>query len=142
MPEEGSADHDPAHRGTGIDPAEADGPLPIRCTTSRPRVDICVVHLAGELDIATVPLVADYLQRQTVSLPAELLLDLAGVTLLGAAGLTLIVAATNNDDGIHGRLHLVGVTGNRPVERALRVTSLLPILDVHDDVQTLLDTLR
>lgn len=142
MPEEGSEDHDPAHRGTGIDRVETEGPVPIRCTTSRPRADICVVHLAGELDIATVPLVADYLRRQTATRPAELLLDLTGVTLLGAAGLALIVAATKNDDGIHGRLHLVGVTGNRPVERALQVTSLLAMIDVHDDVQTLVDTLR
>jgi anti-anti-sigma factor len=142
MPEDGSADHDPVRRGTGIDPVGTDRPPPIWCTTSRPRVDICVVHLAGELDIATVPLVADYLRRQTATLPAELLLDLTGVTLLGATGLTLIVAAMNNDEGIHGRLHLVGVTGNRPVERALRITGLLPFLDVHEDVQSLLDRLR
>jgi anti-sigma B factor antagonist len=100
-----------------------------------------VVHLAGELDIATVPLVADYLRRQTVARPTELLLDLTGVTLLAAAGLALIVTAMRNEGGIHGRLHLVGVTGNRAVERALQVTGLLTILDVHDDPQTLLDAL-
>jgi hypothetical protein len=48
----------------------------------------------------------------------------------------------NNDRGIHGRLHLVGVSGNRPVERALQVTGLLPVVDVHDDVQALLDALH
>jgi len=113
----------------------------VRCTTSRPRPDVCVVHLTGELDMATVPFVADYLKRQTVTRPAELALDLTGVTHLAAAGLALVVAAMNDDDGIHGRLHLVGVTGNRRVERALRLTGLLPVLDIHDDVQTLLDAL-
>ena len=113
----------------------------VRCTTSRPRPDVCVVHLVGELDMAAVPFVADYLKRQTATRPAELALDLTGVTHLAAAGLALVVAAMNDDDGIHGRLHLVGVTGNRPVERALRLTGLLPVLDIHADVQTLLDAL-
>ena len=120
---------------------EGQRPLPIRCTTSRPRADVCVAHLVGELDIATVPVVAEHLRRETVTRPAELILDLSGVTHLAAAGLALIVAAMNNDGGIHGRLHLVGVSGNRPVERALQVTELLTVVDVHDDIQTLLDAL-
>jgi anti-sigma B factor antagonist len=121
---------------------EANGPLPVRCTTSRPRDDVCVAHLAGELDIATAPVVADQLRRETETRPAELLLDLSGVTHLAAAGLALIVAAMNNDSGIHGRLHLVGVSGNRPVERALQITGLLAVVDVHDDLQALLDALH
>jgi hypothetical protein len=72
---------------------------------------------------------------------AELLRDLTEVTHLAAAGLTLIVAARNNEGGIHGRLHLVGVIGNRPVERALQVAGLSVVLDVHDDVSALLDAL-
>jgi anti-anti-sigma factor len=115
--------------------------VPVRCTTSRPRFDVCVAHLAGELDSATVPLVADHLRQQTVTLPAELVLDLGEVTHLSAAGLTLIVMAMNGDGGIHGRLHLVGVTGNKPVERPLQLTALLTVLDIHDDLRTLLDAL-
>ena len=119
----------------------AHDPLPVRCTTSRPRPGVCVTHVTGELDIATVPFVADHLRRHTADRPAELVLDLRGVTHLGAAGLSLIVAAAKDDGEIHGRLHLVGVRGNRSVERALRVTGLLAVLDVHDDLQTLLDVL-
>jgi anti-sigma B factor antagonist len=114
---------------------------PFRCTTSRPRTDVCVAHLVGELDIATAPFVVDHLKQQTATRPAELVLDLAGVTHLAAAGLAVIVTAMNNDEGIHGRLRLVGVIGNRPVERALELTGLLPVLDIHDDMQTLLDAL-
>jgi anti-sigma B factor antagonist len=100
-----------------------------------------VAHLAGELDMATAPVVADVLRRHTATRPAELVLDLGEVTLLGAAGLSLIITAMRDGDGIHGRLHLVGVTGNRPVERALQLTGLLTVLDVHDDLPTLLDAL-
>ena len=116
-------------------------PEPVQCTTSRPRSDICVTQLAGDLDIATVPLVADHLRQQTATLPAELVLDLSGITHLSAAGLTLIIVAMNDDGGIHGRLHLVGVTGNRPVERPLQLAALLTVLDIHDDLRTLLEAL-
>ena len=123
------------------DVTRADGLLPLRCTASWPRPDVCVVHLVGDLDIATVPVVARYLQEQTASRPTELVLDLGAVTLLAAVGLALIVDAQQDDRGIHGRLHLTGVTDNRAVDRVLRITGLRPLLDVHDDLQTLLDTL-
>jgi anti-sigma B factor antagonist len=102
---------------------------------------VCVAHLSGELDMATAPLLAEYLREQTAARPTELVLDLGGVTLLAAAGLTLIVRALNNDSDIHGRLRLMGVAGNRPVERVLRLTGLTSILDIHDDLQTVLDAL-
>lgn len=119
----------------------SEGLLPLRCTASYPRPGVCVAHLAGELDMATAPLLARYLREQTASRPTELVLDLGEVTLLAAAGLALIVTALKNGDGIHGRLHLTGVTGNQHVERVLRLTGLTPVLDVHDDLQTLLDVL-
>ena len=115
--------------------------LPLRCTASRPLPHVCVVHLSGELDMATAPLLAEYLREQTAARPSELVLDLGGVTLLGAAGLALIVTMLNNDGGIHGRLHLVGVTGNRAVERVLRLTGLASVLDVHENLQAVLDAL-
>jgi anti-sigma B factor antagonist len=117
------------------------GLLPLRCTASRPLPHVCVAHLWGELDMATAPLLADYLHEQTATRPTELVLDLGGVTLLAAAGLALIVTVLNNDGGIHGRLHLIGVAGNRPVERVLRLTGLTSILDVHDNLQAVLDAL-
>jgi anti-sigma B factor antagonist len=117
------------------------GTLPLGCTVSRPRPHVCVVRLAGDLDVATVPALARCLQEQTAGRPDELVLDLESVTLLSAVGVTLIVDAQRDDRGIHGRLHLTGVTGNRAVDRVLRITGLRPLLDVHDDLQTLLDTL-
>ena len=117
------------------------GLRPLRCTASRPLPQVCVAHLSGELDMATAPLLADYLREQTAYRPTELVLDLGQVTLLAAAGLALIVRALNNDSGIHGQLHLTGVTGNRPVEHVLRLTGLTSILDIDDNLQTMLDTL-
>ena len=123
------------------DYAGSDGLLPLSCRSSRPRPDVCVVHLTGELDIATAPLLAQYLREHTAHHPAELVIDLTAVTLLAATGVGLIATALHNQDGIHGRLHLTGITGNRPVERVLDLTGLSPILDIHNSVATLLNEL-
>ena len=95
------------------DSTRSDGLLPLRCTASRPRPDVCVAVLEGELDMATAPFLGEYLREHTATRPTELVLDLSGVTLLAAAGLALIVTALHNDNDIPGRLHLTGVTGNR-----------------------------
>src|SRR5918994_4086525 len=100
-----------------LDPAaltRSDGLLPLRCTASWPRPDVRVAHLAGELDMGTAPFRAEYLGEQTATRPAELVLDVSEVTLVAAAGPALIVTALRNDDGINGRLHLIGVAGTGP----------------------------
>ena len=123
------------------DSARSHGLLPLTCSAGRPRPDVCVVHLAGELDLATAPLLADYLREHTADGPAELVLDLTAVTLLAATGVALIVTALHNHDGIQGRLHLTGVSGNRPVERVLDLTGVGHLVDVRPSVGTLLDEL-
>ena len=123
------------------DVTSSDGLLPLRYATSWPWPHVCVVHLAGDLDIATVPVATRYLRDQTVTRPTELVLDLGGVTLLAAAGVAMILNARHDDRGIHGRLRLTGVSDNRAVDRVLRLMGLRPLLDVHDDLQTLLDSL-
>jgi anti-sigma B factor antagonist len=131
----------PKRPATMSDVSRSDGLLPLQCVTSWPRPHVCVVHLAGELDIATVPAVARYLRDQTARRPTELVLDLGAVTLLSAVAVGLIVDAQHADRGINGRLRLTGVSDNRPVDRVLRLTGLRPLLDIHDDLQTLLDSI-
>jgi len=120
------------------DSTTSDGLPLLTVTTNWPRPDVCVMGLAGELDIATAPELASSLREQTASCPAHLVLDLAEVSLLAAAGVAMIVQALRNDDGVHGRLHLIGVTDNRPVVRVLDMTGLSAVLDVHDNVEELL----
>jgi anti-sigma B factor antagonist len=123
------------------DATRSEEPLPLALTVSRPRAGVCVVHLTGELDAATAPLVARYLREQTSGRPADLVLNLASVGFLAATGVGLIITALRNDAGIHGRLHLIGVTGNRAVERVLDLTGVRAVLDVHDTLDALLDRL-
>jgi anti-anti-sigma factor len=126
---------------TMSDSIRSDGLLPLTLTMSRPRPDVCVVQLAGELDIATAPMLADFLREQTADACTDLVLDLAAVSILAAAGLALIVSAQHNEGGVNGRLHLLGVNENRSVRRVLTLTDLIKVLSIHDSVEELLDHL-
>jgi len=114
---------------------------PLTLAASWPRPDLCVVYASGDLDRTTAPTLTQHLQEQTAGRPRDLVLDLAEVRFLDAAGVAVIVNAQHNRHGIHGRLHLTGVAGNRPVERVLDITGLRPVLDIHDDVESLLTRL-
>jgi anti-anti-sigma factor len=120
------------------DSTRSDG-LPVTVTAHWPRPQLCVVQLAGELDIATVPSLAQYLREETAPGCAHLVLDVAGVRFLAAAGIGLILSAMHNDDGIRGRLHLVGVTGNHVVAHVLDLAGVMPLLNIHDNLEQLLD---
>ena len=120
------------------DSTRSDG-LPVTVTAHWPRPHLCVVQLAGELDIATVPPLAEYLSQETATGAAHLVLDVAEVRFLACAGVRLVLSAMQNDDGIRGRLHLIGVTGNHMVARVLDLAGLMPLLDVHDSLEQLLD---
>ena len=61
---------------------------------------------------------------------------------LASAGIALLLAAQSGQDGIHGRLHLLGVTGNHPVERPLALVGLLGRFDIALDREALMANLR
>jgi anti-sigma B factor antagonist len=122
------------------DATRSDG-LPITVAVHWPLPHVCLVQLAGELDVATAPPLVSLLREQTRSGPAHLVLDLGGVRFLASTGVGLILSAMHNDEGIRGQLHLLGVRGNRIVTRILDLTGLLPLLDIHDSLDDLLDHL-
>jgi anti-sigma B factor antagonist len=121
------------------DSTRSDGLQALTMTTNWPRPNVCLVRLRGELDIATAPLLADYLREHTAGAPAYLLLDLAAVKFLAAAGITLIVTALRSEQGIRGQVHLIGVTDNPSVRRVLDLTRLRPECAEHDSVDKALD---
>lgn len=103
--------------------------------------DVVVIAVAGELDMVTAPQARAYLQDKTAARPRHVVLDLARVTFMGSHGVSLLVDAHDEREGLHGRLHLTGVSENRPVQRALDVTGLMPLFDVQNDRDKLLRTL-
>jgi anti-anti-sigma factor len=70
-----------------------------------------LVEILGELDIQTVPQARAFLAQATATTPWHLILDLTGVRFVASAGIALLIAAQSGQDGINGRLHLLGVRG-------------------------------
>jgi anti-sigma B factor antagonist len=98
--------------------------------TSVPQAVPTLVTVAGEIDIASAP----SLRGQLLSLPAcSTILDLSGVQLLSAAGLTELVDLRDRLTRVDARLALV-VGGSSLVRRVLAITRL-------DDTMMLAGTL-
>jgi anti-sigma B factor antagonist len=113
--------------------------LPLTLTATWPRPNVCLIRLAGELDMATAPVLADYLREQTGPPGAtHLVLDLTAVRFLASAGVALLVNAVNTDQAA-GSVYLIGVTGNAHVTRVLELTGVFPVLNIHDDLDHLLE---
>lgn len=93
--------------------------------------DARVVHVVGEIDTLTAPLLRDQLAEHIAAAPL-LVLDLSDVTFLGSAGLAVLVAGKDDADRRGQRLRLV--CGSRIVTRALQATGLLTLFDTADDV--------
>ena len=110
----------------------AGGPAPrpgITIATGRPRPDVRLVALAGELDMATAPRVREQLRRQPPD-PPVLVLDLTAVTFLGGAGITVVLEAAQ---AVPGGLQVV-IAPDGPVRRAFRVTGVDRVLSLHADL--------
>lgn len=90
-----------------------------------------VLHVVGELDTLTAPLLQAQLGEQLAEVD-RLVLDLTDVTFLGSAGLAVLVGAKDDADGRGARLLLV--PGSRIVRRALEATGLMQLFTVADDV--------
>jgi anti-anti-sigma factor len=114
-------------------------PLTVATTWLRP--DICLFQLAGEIDLDTAPLLGEHLRTHTSARPTYLLLDLRAVTFCAAAGITVIVSAARDDQGIHGHLRVIGVTGNGSVHRVLHITGIDALLHIHQTVDDALDAI-
>ncbi|WP_174185173.1 STAS domain-containing protein [Nocardia barduliensis] len=95
---------------------------PLRFSVCRPRRDVTMLMVAGDIDVATAPrlraeLVGTYLRRA-----ATLVLDLSPVTFLAAAGLSVLVEAQT--EATRARRRIVLITTVRPVDRAIEITGL------------------
>ncbi len=74
--------------------------------------DTLLVEIDGKLDAFTAPDLQAYLPEHTADGPAWLVLDLSQVTFMSSAGLQALLDVVTRPNGVHGKLQLVGVTGN------------------------------
>jgi len=122
------------HSGDGD--SRRPGELVVRWT--EPRVGLIVVHVAGELDLAT----AGQLERQLweVSPAAAVIVDLSEVRFLAAAGIAVLLRAA--DRARDERRGLAVVVVRHTIRRVLRLTEADRELKVFTTVSDAVRELR
>ena len=113
-----------------------------RSTTALRSAHVVLVEIVGDLELQTVPQARTFLREVTATRPQHLIVDLSGVTFMASSGIALLIAAQSDRNGIQGRLHLLGVIGNHPVERPLDLVGVLERFEVAPDLDTLLEALE
>lgn len=106
---------------------------PLSVVTAWPRPDVCVVRLVGVLDMGTAPAARERLGQATARRPAALVLDLGGVEMIAAAGVSVVITAMRNEEGIRSRLYVVAPFDG-VVRRVLRLTRVDTVLRLHRSV--------
>jgi anti-sigma B factor antagonist len=100
-------------------------------SVQHPAVGVCVVAVAGELDLLTAPLLDACVREQLAAAPTNLILDLQAVRFLGASGLSCLLRAREGVQQTTGvRLHIAGLV-TRAVARSLEVTGLREQFDTY-----------
>ena len=101
----------------------------------RNQADAVVVHLDGELDLASAPQFEGELERAEVTAAATLVLDLRDLQFIDSAGLRMIVSAHEN---ARERGQEFAVTrGSEQVQRLLAITRIgehLRIIDAPEEL--------
>ncbi|MBB4910125.1 STAS domain-containing protein [Actinophytocola algeriensis] len=100
------------------------------------RGSAVVLHVAGELDLVTTPVLAEACTTALRSRPPVLVIDLTDVTFLASVGMSAIVAA-HEASGDHTKLRVVG--GGRDTLRPIHVTGLDNLLAVYSDLSSALE---
>ena len=104
------------HRGTTV--AET-----LRLSVERPERGVVVVHMYGEIDLASVPRLGELIrQRLTAAALRTVVLDLSGVEFLSSSGLELLLNAQRRAEYRGVELYLI--PGARCVQRLLDLTGM------------------
>lgn len=94
-----------------------------------------VVHVSGELDLATTPALEDALTR----LPdgSHVVIDLGACSFLDSSGVRLLAMAARRVEETNGRLDLVAA-GDSGVARVLEITGIDTLVGVHPSLDAAL----
>lgn len=105
---------------------EADSDLTVTVTT--PDSATIALHVRGDVDMVTAPVLAEHVRQQRGTSIGTLVIDLAGVTFLGSAGLAVLAEAhvACRDRGVELRV----VATSPMVLRPIQVTGLDTLLTI------------
>lgn len=112
----------------------------LRMAASRPRPDVLVISIHGELDELTAPEWTAHLREHDAESTPSLVLDLAGITFIGSTGIALLLTELEAVQATH-QLFLTGVSDNRRVGRVLELVGVLDRFRTYPSVAALLEEL-
>lgn len=121
-----------AHRGD---------PDPALTTEVETLEDTFVVHVAGEIDISTVGDFEATIRRSEAQATPEaendtvIVIDLRGVTFLGAEGLRSLVASQNRIVAAGGAMRVVVPGEGGIIRRLLELSGVEPLLELFESVE-------
>jgi len=94
-----------------------------------------VVHVAGEVDLASAPELDEQLATVMGQAPSHLVVDLSGVTFMDSTGLGVLVRALKRSRELDIRLDLI-VTNER-VLKVFGITGLDTVLPIHSSMDSI-----
>jgi len=110
----------------------------LRLTCHRAGRSTLVVALSGELDALAVQATQPAILRLLTAEPVcRVILDLAGVRLLAAVGVEMLIALRRTARTVGFRLILTGA-GHRAVALPLQITGALPLFETRPSVNSAL----
>jgi len=97
--------------------------------TSRPSGERSVVHVSGEVDVYTAPMLREELAALIDAEHANLVVDLAEVSFMDSTGLGVLVGALKKIKTLGGELRLV--IDQEKVLKVFRITALTQVFPIY-----------
>ena len=122
--------------------APDDQPNPALTTSVEEVRAAQVVHIAGEIDLSTIGELTSAMERAESGVDAQgrpvVVIDLRGVTFLGAEGLRVLVASHDRIAGAGGDMRVVAPPGDGIIRRLLDLSGVGALLDLFETVDSAL----
>jgi anti-anti-sigma factor len=101
---------------------------------------VAIVHVSGEIDMATSETMAERVLGRLAERPPTLVIDLSGVEFLGSAGLSVLIEASQQAEQGATTLRIIATAP--PALRPLEISGLLDMLPVCRSLTEALQGLR
>lgn len=93
---------------------------------------VTVVHVGGEIDVYTAPLLREALDKQVAAGRTDLVVDLENVTFMDSTGLGVLVGRLKLVRGQNGSLRIVSAQDR--ILKVFKITGLDKVFHIYDSV--------
>jgi anti-sigma B factor antagonist len=105
--------------------------------SSTEQGDATVVHVAGEIDVYTAPLLREVLDKQVAAGRTNLVVDLENVTFMDSTGLGVLVGRLKLVRGQNGSLRIV--TAEDRILKVFKITGLDKVFHIYPSVDNAIE---